>query len=230
MSEKELFTQATPFQAKPGSLFRCSEVEISAERIRLLPISEEYAREIFENFTSEVARYMSPQPAGCIEETLAFISNSLQGMERGENLQFVILHKGSGEFLGCCGLHGQGCPMTPELGIWLKPAAQGNRYGREAITAVKLWADEHLRYRYLTYPVDRDNIPSRKIPEALGGEIYEESLCPTCDGRFLDMVIYRIYADDEGESSSSPAKRETAFSEEGQFVPLGKISIHQPLC
>jgi ribosomal-protein-alanine N-acetyltransferase len=239
MSKKELFTQATPFQAKPGSLFKCSEVAISAERTRLLPISEKYAREIFENFTSEVAHYMSPQPADCIEDTLAFISNALQGMERGENLQFVILHKESGEFLGCCGLHGQGCPTTPELGIWLKRAAQGNRYGKEAITAVKQWADEYLRYRYLTYPVDRDNTPSRKIPEALGSEIYEESLCPTRDGRFLDMVIYRIYAVDEGKATMSPAKRETSsedgaspakeasLDEKGAIVPLGEVSINQ---
>lgn len=221
MSMKETFIRATPFQAKPGRMFKCSEVEITAERMRLLPISEEYAREIFKNFTPEVTTYMVPQPAICIEDTLTFISNARQGMEREENLQFVIVGKESGEFLGCCGLHGHGCPMTPELGIWLKQAAHGRRYGREAITAVKQWADEHLRYSYLTYPVDRDNIPSRKIPESLGGEIYEESLCPTRDGRFLDIVIYRIYADVAGQTGASRS------SEEGLFVPLAEIAISQ---
>jgi RimJ/RimL family protein N-acetyltransferase len=221
MSTNEAFVPVTPFQAKPGRAFRCSEVEITAERVRLLPISEDYAREIFKNFTPEVTHFMVPQPARCIDETLAFISNARQGMEWGENLQFVIVDKESGEFLGCCGLHGHGCPTTPELGIWLKEVAHGRRYGREAITAVKRWVDEHLRYSYLTYPVDRENIPSRKIPESLGGEIHEESLCPTRDGRFLDIVIYRIYADVAGQIAAAPS------SEEELFVPLTEIAINQ---
>ncbi|MFN2139024.1 MAG: GNAT family N-acetyltransferase [Candidatus Promineifilaceae bacterium] len=221
MSTNEAFVPVTPFQAKPGRAFRCSEVEITAERVRLLPISEDYAREIFKNFTPEVTYYMVPQPADCIDDTLAFINNARRGMEREENLQFVIVDKASGEFLGCCGLHGHGCPTTPELGIWLKEVAHGRRYGREAITAVKRWVDEHLRYSYLTYPVDRENIPSRKIPESLGGEIHEESLCPTRDGRFLDIVIYRIYADVAGQIAAAPS------SEEELFVPLTEIAINQ---
>lgn len=212
MTIEQALRQATPFLAKAGRTFLCSEVEIEAERIQLLPISEKYAPDIFENFTAEVTRYMVPQPAGQISATLAFISSSRSGMARGENLQFVIVHKASGEFLGCCGLHGQGCPQTPELGVWLKIAAHGHGYGREAITALKAWIDHHLRYIYLTYPVDRDNIPSRKIPESLGGEIYEEALCPTHDGRFLDVLIYRIYAQ-EREQEESP------------FVPLSEIAI-----
>ena len=193
---------ATPFLAKAGSTIRCTETEIAAERILLLPISEKYATEIFQNFTAEVTHYMVPQTPGRIEETLAFIGNSLENMKRGENLQFVIVDKESGEFLGCCGLHGQGNPTKPELGIWLKISAHGNGYGKEAIMALVQWADRHLQYDYLTYPVDRDNIPSRKIPEALGGEIFEETLCTKQDGGCLDVVIYRIYPQQVNASAS----------------------------
>ena len=193
MTTEQKIVPATPFEAKVDQTFLCTEVEIAAERILLLPISDNYAGEIFQNFTTEVTQYMVPQTPGRIEETLAFIGNSLEGMKRGENLQFVIVDKVSGEFLGCCGIHGQGNPTKPELGIWLKIAAHGNRYGKEAIMALVQWADRHLQYDYLTYPVDRDNVPSKKIPEALGGEIFEEALCPTQDGRFLDIVVYRIY-------------------------------------
>ena len=184
---------ATPFEAKVGQTFLCTKVEIATERILLLPISDNYAGEIFQNFTTEVTRYMFPQPPGRIKETLEFISTSREGMRRGENLQFVIVDKKSGEFLGCCGLHGHGNPAMPELGIWLKVTAHGNGYGKEAIIALVQWADHYLKYDYLTYPVDRDNIPSRKIPESLGGEIFEEALCPRQDGEFLDILIYRIY-------------------------------------
>jgi len=193
MNREQTIVPATPFMPKAGHTFLCGEVEIAAERILLRPISEKDAGEIFQNFTAEVTRYMSPQPPARFEETLAFISNALEGVRREENLQFVIVDKKSGEFLGCCGLHGHGNPVTPELGIWLKISAHGNGYGKEAIIALVQWADRYLKYDYLTYPVDRDNIPSRKIPESLGSEIFEEALCPRQNGGFLDILIYRIY-------------------------------------
>ncbi len=62
----------------------------------------------------------------------------------------------------------------PELGIWLKQAAHGHKYGLEAITAIKNWAIENLDYEYLLYPVDRVNIASTKILERLGGKIFRE--------------------------------------------------------
>ena len=198
---------ATPFQAKSGQSILCTGVIIPTGRLLLRPITERDTWQIFENFTPEVTRYMVPQPAERVQETIQFIRRSLAGMERGENLQFVIVDKASGEFLGCCGLHGHGTPQTPELGIWLKTAAQGNGYGKEAITAVVQWAEQHLQYDYLTYPVDRDNIPSRKIPEALGGEIFEESLCVKQDGGCLDVLIYRIYPQPVSTSAKKAVHR-----------------------
>ena len=184
---------ATPFQAKTGQAVLCSGVTISSGRILLRPISERDTWQVFENFTADVARFMVPQPPECVQDTIQFIRHAVAGMERGENLQLVIVDKTSGEFLGCCGLHGHGTPRTPELGIWLKVAAHGNGYGQEAIAALVSWAERHLVYDYLVYPVDRENHPSRKIPQALGGEIFGEMICRRQDGGRLDVVIYRIY-------------------------------------
>lgn len=181
-----------PFEVKDGLNFASDEIEIVSDRLLLRSVSDAYAGEIFHNFDVQVTRYMFPSPARRIEETQAFIRQARVGLERGDNLQFVILLKSSTEFLGCCGLHGQGKIKTPELGIWIKLDAHGHGYGREAITAVKHWVDKHLAYDYLIYPVDRANIPSRKIPEALGGEVYEEKLSPTLDGRMLDLLVYHI--------------------------------------
>lgn len=193
MTAEQRTAPATPFQAKSGQGILCPGVIIATGRILLRPITERDTWQIFENFTAEVTRYMVPQPSGRVGDTIQFIRRSRTGMEHGENLQLVILDKKFGEFLGCCGLHGHGKPKTPELGIWLKVAAQGNGYGKEAITALVNWADQHLSYDYLTYPVDRNNIPSRKIPQALGGEIFEETTCATQNGASLDIVVYRIY-------------------------------------
>lgn len=200
MSTEPKSAPATPFEDKAGQPIDCLKVEIAAERVLLRPISEQYAEEIFFHFTPEVTRYMVPRSPTYIEETFDFIGRSLDGMERGENLQFVILKKESREFLGCCALHGQGKPQTPELGIWIKTSAHGNGYGKEAIFALVDWAKRHLEYKYLTYPVDRENIPSIKIPEALDGQVFEETLCARQDGGFLDVLIYRIYPPYENRS------------------------------
>ena len=64
--------------------------------------------------------------------------------------------------------------LLSEPGIWLKKDAHGKRYGREAIRIVSNRAVDNLDFDYLVYPVDRDNIPSRKIPESMGGLVFEE--------------------------------------------------------
>ncbi|OPY76136.1 MAG: hypothetical protein A4E65_03269 [Syntrophorhabdus sp. PtaU1.Bin153] len=167
-------------------------VRIEADSVVLLSIEESYAREIFQELTPEITRYMSPKPAEKIEETLFFIYESRESMRKGRDLILVITKKGDGEFLGCCGLQGKRNPGTPELGIWIKKSAHGNKYGREAIIALALWAVETIDFDYIIYPVDKANVASRKIPEALGGIIFEEKKVRTRSGGYLDEVIYKI--------------------------------------
>jgi RimJ/RimL family protein N-acetyltransferase len=167
-------------------------VELSTNRLLLRPISFKYKADIFTEFTEKITIYMHPCPAKDISETEAFISDSIKNMKSGNNLIFVILKKTTEEFLGCAGIHGIE-QKEPELGIWLKKAAHGNKYGLEAIDAIKQWADANLDYKYLRYPVDRVNIASRKIPEALGGKIVKEYTKKNMSGNTLHIVEYRIY-------------------------------------
>ena len=170
--------------------FTC--VSIKSNRLELLSITDGYSEAIFREFNLDIIRYMLPKPADEIEETLTFINDSLKGMREGWNLVLVITHKGSGEFLGCCGLHGEGRHRTPELGIWIKKSAHGHTYGREAIQALALWAVENIDLDYIIYPVDRANIPSRKIPESMGGIIFEEKQVKTMRDSYLDEVKYKL--------------------------------------
>lgn len=165
-------------------------VEITTSRLLLVPIAIKYKDEIFLEFTEEITTYMYPNPAQTIAETEAFIQNSIQQLQDGTNLQVVILDKETHEFLGCAGLHNLG--KAPRLGIWLKKAAHGNKYGLEAITALKNWADQNLDYEYISYPVDKNNIPSRKIPEALGGKVIKEYEKVTPSGKILYALEYQI--------------------------------------
>lgn len=175
-----------------GRMIDCLKTFIETARLLLVPVSTDFEEEIFREFTPEITVYMFPKPPEKIEETKEFIESSLEKMGKEEQLQMVVLRKETREFLGCAGLHRINTP-TPEFGIWIKKSAHGNGYGKEAIIGLKKWADDNLPYEYLVYPVDRDNIPSRKIPESLGGIIGREYDKKNLSGNILHEVEYRIY-------------------------------------
>lgn len=177
------------FRTPPPDL--CNLV-IDAHRVRLVTISEAYTEEIYRNFTPDITRYMMPAPPSDISETRAFVTSALLGLERGDDLHCVICLRDSDEFLGICGLHERHGPAELELGIWIKKASHGNRYGLEAIGALRDWAEKHIEFERLIYPVDRCNISSRRIAEALGGTIIEEKKVISMSGTELDEVVYGI--------------------------------------
>jgi [ribosomal protein S5]-alanine N-acetyltransferase len=170
----------------------CDTFVIDTPRLSLKPVSLAVKEDIFREFTHEITVYMTPVPAKHVSETESFINESRKNMKDGKELVLGILAKETEEFLGIVGLH-KIDTVHPELGVWLKKSAHGQRYGREAVHAVKEWADRHVRYDYILYPVDRANVASRKIPEALGGMVHAEYTKSTPSGATLNTVEYRIY-------------------------------------
>ncbi|HMS91077.1 MAG TPA: GNAT family N-acetyltransferase [Candidatus Absconditabacterales bacterium] len=176
------------------------KLTIETERLLLVPITMEYAEEIFKEFTPEITTYMFPKSAEHISETERFIQESIEKMLIGNNYQTVILDKLSKEFLGCVGLHIEN-PLMPELGIWIKKSAFGKKIGREAVAGVTNRAQKNLEFEYLFYPVDQENIPSRKIAESIGGIVQTREngeeivhIKATLDpNKILHSVEYRIY-------------------------------------
>ena len=84
-------------------------------------------------------------------------------------------------------------PKTPELGIWIKKSAHGHGYGKEAVVALKEWANENIEYEYILYPVVDENYASRRIPEFLGGKIAREYDKESMSGKKWHFIEYRIY-------------------------------------
>jgi [ribosomal protein S5]-alanine N-acetyltransferase len=167
-------------------------LQLNSDRLTLVPISLKYKEEIFQEFTAEVTRFMYPQPARAIQDTEKYIQSMIRGLENGTDVTWVMLKKADQEFLGVCALHRVNTD-TPEFGIWIKIAAHGQGFGREAIACLKVWADENLHYHYLTYSVDYRNLPSRKIPESLGGQMARSFQLMSLGGQLLDLIEYRIY-------------------------------------
>jgi [ribosomal protein S5]-alanine N-acetyltransferase len=168
-----------------------TKVEIFTQRLLLQAIRMHHKAEIFKEFTVEISTYMHPRPGNDISDTEQFIQNATIGLSNGYNLQLVILKKDTQEFLGCTGIHNLNTE-TPEFGIWLKKSAHGQGYGLETITGLKQWAEENLECEYLIYPVDKENYPSRRIPEQLGGVITKEYDSINLSGNVLHLVEYRI--------------------------------------
>lgn len=173
-------------------MINLKNVVIESERLKLVPTSENYAKDIFKEFTYEITRYMMPRAPRQIKETLGFIKASKKATDKGEELEVVILSKDTGEFIGHGGIRKLNSD-TPVLGIWIKKSAHGQKFGREAVKALKEWADRNIKYKYLEYPVDKKNIPSRKIAESLGGIVEKELKKRNMAGNILDEVEYRIY-------------------------------------
>jgi RimJ/RimL family protein N-acetyltransferase len=162
--------------------------------VTLLPITLSHVDDVFREFTADIVDYMIPKTPDHIGETREFVEKSIADREQSREFIFVITHNKTHEFLGVCALHGSHNPMRPDLGLWVKKSAQGNRYGGEAIRILKEWAELNLRVDEFVYPVDRRNIPSRKIAEALSGVVVEEKRTPTMRGTELDTLVYVIPA------------------------------------
>lgn len=164
---------------------------ITSQRVSLIPISERFAEDVYQEFSEEITRYMMPPPPQDISETLEFIRSSIEGMQRREEFVFVIVDT-EGQFLGCAGLHARESSRTPELGIWIKKSAHGSALGRESMHCLHVWASDYLIVDSFTYPVDKKNISSRRIAEALGGSVYQEQEIISLSGHVLDEVVYQI--------------------------------------
>lgn len=165
---------------------------VESERLYLRPVEISDGDIIFENFTDEITRYMRPATPTSVNDCLSFIESSQVAMAAGTEFVFAICDRSSDEFLGCAGLHSSVSNTILELGIWIRGSAHGGRYGREAVHALYNWGKERFEVEYFTYPVDRANIPSRKVAESLAGVIIEEKRTPTQNGGELDTLVYRI--------------------------------------
>jgi [ribosomal protein S5]-alanine N-acetyltransferase len=169
-----------------------TDLVITTNRLKIIPISEKYLHDMFKECTREVAKYLSFDPSGKIEYMVKYIQLSQIKMQNGEEIPVHITNKITGEFIGCSGVHKINTD-NPELGIWIKKSAQRKGFGKETIGALIDWAQKHLQFTYLVYPVAKENIPSRKLIESLGGIQKAEKIFTSPTGKVLDEVEYWVY-------------------------------------
>ncbi|HVJ41452.1 MAG TPA: GNAT family N-acetyltransferase [Dongiaceae bacterium] len=138
----------------------------------------EDAPEIFRCITPSLTRFMAWEPPPSIDAFAEVWRHWLSAMECGEELYFVVrlgrapgretllpmsMEYGYSEYLGLVGLHDIGS-RRPELGLWIKEAAQRRGFGREALGLVTSWASTTLVPESFIYPV----FPSLRPPHGNG--------------------------------------------------------------
>jgi len=171
-------------------------MEIITNRLLLVPISLKYAHDVFISFDKNVTKYMYPKPAVEISETEAWIKSSIEKYEKKEEVVFAALLKDSLELIGCMGIHHIDTD-TPELGIWTKMSVHGYGYGIEGMKSIIDYAKENLNFKYLIYPVDRRNLPSRNIPETFGGIVKKAYQKINASGDTLEIIEYWLFKEDQ---------------------------------
>lgn len=168
-----------------------THLKLISARIQLVPINMKYAQDLCAHFTAEITKFMWPSAPKTQAEINQHIVLQQSEMKSGREVSMMIIDKQTEEFLGYASIH-EANSKTPELGIWLKKSAHGFHYGFEALDLLKKWAENHLTYDYLKYPVDKKNIASRKLAEKLGGEIKDEYIKTSESGNLLDEVEYHF--------------------------------------
>jgi RimJ/RimL family protein N-acetyltransferase len=166
-------------------------VALSSARLTLRSFSAADAAEAFAAATGTLTRFMGWDPSPSLSAFAGVWREWLPAMAAGTDLMPAIRLASTGEFLGMAGLHGIGSSET-EVGIWLKEAAHGLGYGREAVAAIVNWAYISGRVIEVIYPVVVDNCPSRHLVESLGGVLIGNRQLRKPSGEVLDEVVYRI--------------------------------------
>lgn len=175
----------------PSPIDLRNDLRLVSPRLVAEPVSPAHREAIFASFTGEITRYMHPAPAKEIPETDAFIAAASAEREAGTDLQFALISRSDGTFVGCLGIHGIDTPL-PELGIWIRKEAFGSGYGRETVHAAIEWGFANFAAEGFRYPVDRRNAPSRKIAETAGGLPMKEYVSRGMAGNDLDQIEYLI--------------------------------------
>ncbi|MFC5756988.1 GNAT family N-acetyltransferase [Rhizobium sp. GCM10022189] len=162
------------------------KIEIPTERTILSSFRAEDASEVFACISPEITRFTAWQ-APASEAAFAEVWQSwLPAMEDGLELTLVPRCREDSRCLGILGVHAIKSD-TPELGIWLRRDVHGKRLGSELIGAVARWVSRTQTVRYFEYPVAEENLASRRIAEAYGGEVRERRQTPK-----YGCVVYHI--------------------------------------
>lgn len=172
---------------------------LETERMYLIPLQENHAEDMLYGLDEEVTKYMSVSPYKDISPLQERVKEKIQEIQNHRRIILAGIEKQNSEFVWAFDITKIGNPEL-KAGIRVKKAFHRKWYGREGMLALIQWVKENIEFDYILYPVDKDNLSSRKIAELAdgildvdksGNEIVEREKMD--DGKILNLVHYRIY-------------------------------------
>lgn len=167
------------------------DIRINTDRLLLQPVEELHIDDINTYFTAEITRYMPFNPEGDRNDILSFVEESKKSLSKNTDLVMVV-HDSNNNFMGCCGIHNI-TEESVELVLWLKKSAQGIGLGTEIVMSLIEFLENNFTFKYILYPVDQENIASRKIPKKLGFIPYQKYHKNKSPSSLLHIIEYRKY-------------------------------------
>lgn len=169
-----------------------SDVIIETERLRLRVIKIEDAQNLSDTFNPTVNQYLGFNEYHDIELIKSHIENSLKQVRQGNQLRMSVELK-TGEFIGSIGIYSVNT-QAPVIGLWFQEKYWGNGYGEESSKALIDWAVSNLKYNYIKWTANPENIGSQKIVEKLGGVLFASNVkeYQTQKEKITNLNIYHI--------------------------------------
>lgn len=143
---------------------------IETERLTIKPLVSNDAESLLEIFSDpEVMRYWNTSPWTTIQDSLDFINESNDSMQRQESLVLGVYLKSTGELAGKCMLFSyEKESKRAEIGFGLGRSYWGKGYINEAGEALIQYGFDSLGLRRIEAEIDPENQPSAKALEKLG--------------------------------------------------------------
>lgn len=168
---------------------------IETERLRLRPVLESDAKEIFETFSDrEALQYYGMEPLTSADEAPALINAFEKGYSSGSAIRWGIVRKEEDKLIGTCGFHNWSkSDRRTELGYELNRKYWHNGFMNEALKAIIHYGFNGMEFNRIAAVIRPENTSSRALVKKLGFQ--EEALLQEhqrADEQFYDMYIYSL--------------------------------------
>ncbi|RCV54289.1 GNAT family N-acetyltransferase [Marinitenerispora sediminis] len=186
---------------EPPSVFPM--VVLETERLIMRAFTDADIEDVYLAVSHPSTQVWLPLPAPGQPYTLADAAEwcrvrAPEARASGDGQQWAVLERGTGGFVGACGLlRTLWRAQVTEVGYWLAPWQRGKGYATEAVAAVARWALRDLGFERLELKAAVGNTASRRVAEKAGFvyEGVERNAMPLHEGR-TDLAVYSLIPGD----------------------------------
>ena len=160
--------------SEDNSILRGGESQRETERLILRPMLQSDFEALLLIFTDARVMAAFDHPPFTREQMQRWLQRNLDHQREFGYGLFSVIHKGTGELIGDCGLEQMEDMGAAELGYDLRSDFWNQGYATEAALAVRDYAFDVLRLPRLISLIRAGNLASKRVAEKVGMTLAEE--------------------------------------------------------